>query len=112
MKLRSKSAKIKFTVIDHETEKATVVKLSDYLTKRQRKKIKTKPDMILQFAHFLAEEAANSGQKISVHVRSRCRLNTRPRADLIDPKVDLSKVKYPFYKKADWILPLEIPLKQ
>ncbi|QHI36056.1 hypothetical protein IMCC3317_14090 [Kordia antarctica] len=112
MKLRSKSAKIKFTVIDHETESSKVVKLSKYLTKRQRKKIKTKPDMILQFAHFLAEEAANSGQKISVHVRSRCRLNTRPRADLIDPKVDLTKVKYPFYKKADWILPLEIPLKQ
>jgi hypothetical protein len=113
MKLRSKSSLIKFMVVNPETESSTVVNLSNYLTKRQRKKIKSKPDMILQFAQYLADEVAQEGQKnIAVNVSSQCRLNGRSKAELIDTKVDLSKVKYPFYKKADWILPLEVPLKQ
>lgn len=112
MKLRSKSSKIKLTVVNPETESVTKVDLSDYLTKRQRKKIKSKPDMILQFAHYLAAEALQDGQNVEVYARSRCGLNGRPKTNLIDSDVDLSKVKYPFYKKANWILPLEIPLKQ
>jgi len=112
MKLRSKSSKIKFTVINKDTKEAKVVRLSKYLTKRQRKKMRTKPDMILQFAHYVTNKANKDGkQNIAVYVRSQCRLNGRPRADLIDTKADLSEVKYPFYKKANWILPLEIPLK-
>ena len=113
MKLRSKSTKIAFYVLDHQTKLRTEVDLSDYLTKRQRSKIKSKPDMIVQFAHYLAEQKKQEGQKnVSVFARSQCGLNGRPRTDLINTTVDLSKVDYPFYKKADWILPLNIPLKQ
>jgi len=112
MKLRSKSAKIKFNVMDEKTKKTSTVNLSKYLTKRQHKKMKTKPDMILQFAHYLAAKANQNGQKnIVVTVRSQCRLNGRPKTDLIDTTVNLAQVKYPFYKKADWIVPLEVPLK-
>ena len=90
----------------------TEVDLSQHLTIRQQKKIKSKPDMILQFAHYLANEEAQNGRKnIEVYVSAQCGLNGRPKTDLIDPNVDLSKITYPFYKKADWIIPLDIPLK-
>lgn len=113
MKLRSKSSKIKFYVVNQETEKSKEVNLSYYLSSRQRRKIKTKPDMILQFAHYLAADVAKDGEKnFAINVSSLCSLNGRPKVDLIDSKVDLSKVKYPVYKKANWILPLEIPLKK
>ena len=95
-----------------ETESVNEIELSNYLTKRQRKKVKNRPDMILQFAHYLAAEAILDGQKnVSVYAKSLSGLNGRPKVDLIDTEVDLSKVKYPFYEKADWILPLKIPLK-
>ena len=113
MKLRSKSGKISFYVEDLDTKIMKEINLSDYLTQRQRRKIKSKPDMILQFAHYLAEEAVQNGQKnVSVFARSQCGLNGRYKTDLINTKVDLSKIEYPFYTKASWILPLEIPLKQ
>jgi len=112
MKLRSKSTKIKFLITNLETESTSEVDLSKYLTKRQRKKIKSKPDMIFQFTHYLADEIVQGEkQNFVINVMSKCGLNGRPRAYLIDTIADLSKVKYPFYKKADWILPLEIPLK-
>ena len=113
MKLRSKSSKISFYIKNPETQSVYEVELSDYLTKRQQRKIKAKPDMILQFVHYLTAESIACGQKnVSIYVKSQCGLNGRPRVDLIDTTVDLSSVTYPFYKKADWILPLEIPLKE
>ncbi len=113
MKLRSKSSTIKLYIVNSETKNTDKVTLSNYLTKRQRKKIKAKPDMILQFAYFLAAEIIPENQKkdVKITVSAQCGLNGRPKTYLIDTNVDLSKVKYPFYKKANWILPLEIPLK-
>jgi len=111
MKLQSKSARIKFYVFDPATNQTTQVKLLEHLTKRQRRKIKAKPDMIVQFAHYLAKyEAQNGVENVKVFVNAQCGLNGRPRTDLIDPKVDLAKVDYPFYRKADWIMPLEVSL--
>ena len=113
MKLHSKSSKVDFFVFDPETNETKGVKLSRYLSKRQRKKIKSKPDMILQFAHYLAKKEAQSGREnVEIYVNALCGLNGRPRTDLIDPNVDLSKIKYPFYKQGDWIMPLNIPLKE
>ncbi|MBL4644074.1 MAG: HTTM domain-containing protein [Flavobacteriaceae bacterium] len=113
MKLRSKSSTIKFYIVNSETKSTTKVTLSNYLTKRQRKKIKAKPDMIVQFAHFLAAEIIQEDQKnnVKITVNAQCGLNGRPKTYLIDTQIDLSKIKYPFYKKANWILPLDIPLK-
>ena len=99
-------------VTDANSQNPIEVNLSHYLTKRQQKKIKSKPDMILQFAHYLAKlEAQNGRQDVKVFASARCGLNTRPRVDLIDPNVDLTKIPYPYYRKADWILPLNVPIK-
>lgn len=66
--------------------------------------------MLVQFAKYLEEEANKSGQQnVSVQAEVSCSLNGRPRNYLVDPKVDLSKVEYPFYKRADWIMPLIDP---
>ena len=95
MKLRSKSGKISFYVEDLDTKIMKEINLSDYLTQRQRRKIKSKPDMILQFAHYLAEEAVQNGQKnVSVFARSQCGLNGRYKTDLINTKAE----KY-YYEK-------------
>jgi len=112
MKLRSKSSKFSVYVIDNDTKAKKQIRLKHYLSKRQRRKIKSKPDMILQFAHHLATKEAERGKKnVAIYVDSRCGLNGRPKSTFIDPQVDLSTIEYPFYKKADWIVPLKTPLK-
>jgi hypothetical protein len=63
-----------------------------YITNHQYRDMTGKPDMILQFAHFLVAEYERRGVK-AVEVRAQCRvsLNGRPLQSLIDPEVDLAK---------------------
>ena len=111
MKLRSKTSSASFRIIDHDTDQITWIDHGEFLTNRQSKTMAKRPIMILQFARYLAQQARSSGlNNISVEAEVSCSLNGRPTAFLIDPMVDLSKVEYPFYRRADWIMPLTEPL--
>ena len=55
-------------------------------------------------------ESQNGRKNSKIYVHAKCGLNGRTKVDLINPNIDLSKVTYPFYKQADWIMPLNIPL--
>ncbi len=94
MKLRSKSARARFVVTDAETGQKWTVKPSDYLTRRQYRKMAGQPDMILQFAHHLAEEYRLRGHAgVEVHAFVEAALNGRKYQPLIDPTVNLAAVK-------------------
>ena len=111
MKLRDKDCKSQFSVVDTATNVVYNVDLTTFLTEKQIRKMSSRPLMILQFAHYLSDNMSKKlNRHASVFVTSSCSLNGRQAAELIDSKVDLSKVSYPFYKKADWILPLNTPL--
>jgi len=70
----------------------------------------TRPDMILQFAHYLGEQFAAVGiPGVEVYALVEVSLNGRPRALMIDPKRDLMTVRRDL-AVADWILPLDLPL--
>ncbi|MFT6717618.1 MAG: vitamin K-dependent gamma-carboxylase [Saprospiraceae bacterium] len=111
MKLRDKDCDTQFLVADMATNDVYNVDLTTFLTERQIRKMSNRPVMIIQFAHYLSDNMSKKlNRHASVFVTSSCSLNGRPAAELIDSEVDLSKVEYPFYKKADWIIPLEVPL--
>ena len=110
MKLRTKLATIRFDVTDPETNRTWRARRK-YLTRRQIRKMSTRPDMILQFAHFLADEARKSGVKQpEVRVRCRARLNGRKAQDLIDPNVNLAAETSSLWP-APWIVPLTEPFR-
>jgi hypothetical protein len=68
--------------------------------------------MIVQFAHYLAEHYGQERQaEVEVRARITASLNGRAPQLLIDPEVNLSKVPYPWWGHAEWILPLEVPLE-
>ena len=48
---------------------------------------------------------------VEVRARIIASLNGREPQPLIDPNVDLTEVPYPRLGHADWILPLEVPLR-
>ncbi|MCP4521752.1 MAG: HTTM domain-containing protein, partial [Cytophagales bacterium] len=78
-----------------------------YLTTFQEKMTSTQPDMVLQYAHILAEEMKKQGIKNPI-IKAQCyvTLNGRRSQLLIDPTVDLTKEKDSFSHK-NWILPLK-----
>lgn len=96
-----------FKVYDKDTGRRWEVRNYDYLTPVQEKMMSTQPDMILQFAHFLAEKYHKNGMpNVEIKVDCYVTLNGSPSKLLINPDVDLTKVNESF-KERDWVLPFE-----
>ena len=111
MKLRTKSAGIQFIVTDPASGTTGGFDHEGVLTSRQRSKMSTRPDMILQFAHFIRDELQGQGyDDVEVRVGSEATLNGRKRQTLIDSTADLAKIERTIWPPATWILPLTEPL--
>lgn len=106
MKLRQKKADATFYVKDLDTQKEWKIKTKDYISNRQLKRMRTRPDMIFQFAHHLKKEAIKNGHKnVAVRAVVNASLNGRKKQLMIDPNVDLTATDtYPM--PAPWITKL------
>lgn len=113
MKLRDKKAEAVFIVRNPATGEIWEVWPDDFLMPHQARKLGTRPDMILQFAHYLAKVWATQEKIEPVEVRARicASLNGRKAALLIDPERDLTRVERSL-RHADWVLPLEQPFER
>jgi hypothetical protein len=81
------------------------------ITSKQIHGITTKPDMLLQYAHFLGSRLRDAGyDPVSLTAQVSASLNNRPPQRLIDPEVNLLEVERSL-ASADWIVPLTTPLK-
>jgi hypothetical protein len=96
-----------FYVKDAVTGKESEVVNSMYLTHQQEKMMATQPDMILQFAKFIAEDFEKKGYaNPQVRVESYVTLNGSGSKPFISSAIDLTKEKESFASK-NWILPFE-----
>ncbi|MDJ0950989.1 MAG: HTTM domain-containing protein, partial [Alphaproteobacteria bacterium] len=111
MKLRDKKGRADFVVRDPRSGEEWKVRPGKYLTRRQARKMRTRPDMILQFAHHLERVYREEEGIPDVEVRANVwvSLNGRPRARMVDPDRDLTQIDRSM-RHADWILPLQEPL--
>ncbi len=105
MMLRTKNGYIKYRVVEKKTNTTTLINLDDYLTKKQQRNAKTKPDFIWQFAQHLKQDFAKKGKQIQVFVSCNVSVNGKPSKKLIDPKIDLANVEWNAFKHSDWLLP-------
>ena len=111
MKLRTKSGEAVFSVTHPRSGQAWAIKPEDYLKSHQVQKMTTKPDLLLHFAHYLAEEKRREGyDNVEVRARVMVSLNGRQPQLLIDPNVDLTKEAVGLLP-ARWIVPLTTPLE-
>lgn len=105
--LMEKNGSVEFEVRDPITQQTWQVRPREYLRPQQAKMMSTQPDMILAFAHHLADiYRAKGHQDIEVRAQAFASLNGRPSQRLIDPTVDLSRVDDGFLPKP-WILPFQ-----
>jgi vitamin K-dependent gamma-carboxylase len=104
--LMEKNGDITFTVTDPATAQTWIVDLNEYLTRQQIRMMSTQPDMILAFAHHLADDFRRRGRPgVEVRADAHVSLNGRPPQQLIDPSVDLTRHEEGLHPKR-WILPL------
>lgn len=110
MKLRTKGGEAVFTVTHPGSGQTWTIDPGDYLERHQVTKVITKPDLVLLFAHHLAEEKRQQGyEDVEVRAHIMCSLNGRQPQLLIDPNVDLAKEEMSFLPTR-WVLPLTTPL--
>ena len=110
MKLRTKVGEAVFTVTHPPTGQTWTINPKDYLESHQVTKMITKPDLLLLFGHYLAEEKRREGyENVEVRARVMVSLNGRQPQLLIDPNVDLAKEQVSLLP-ARWIVPLTTPL--
>ena len=101
--LMEKSGSATFYVQDAVTGKEGVVVNSEFLNRHQEKQMSMQPDMIVQFAHYIAEFYSKKGIRVgSVRAEVYATLNGRPSRLLIDSHVNLLQYSDDFSEKK-WI---------
>jgi vitamin K-dependent gamma-carboxylase len=107
MKLREKNGSARFVVTmpDGETVR---VNPADHLSTKQYGRLIGHPGRLVRFAHYLSEWHDGA----EVRVETSVSLNGRQPAPIVDPSVDLAAVSLPWFGHADWILPLDEPLRR
>jgi hypothetical protein len=107
MKLRDKEAgRVEFEARDPSTGQTWPIKPRDYLSKRQAEKMPQRPDMVLQFAHYMAAKLREKhGCDIEIRANIKASLNDRNAQLLIGPHVNLAAQERNLLPAA-WILPL------
>ncbi|WP_299221184.1 HTTM domain-containing protein [uncultured Aquimarina sp.] len=105
MMLRGRSGFTNF-YIEHKDNPGKRLKIdkNQYLSKKQRRLVNTKPDAIWQFAQFLKEEQLKEGKDIAVYVRSNVSVNGKKLRVLIDPDTDLTSVEWNYFTTNPWVI--------
>lgn len=106
MMLHHKTGRVAYVVRDRASGKTWRVHPERWLTARQRRKLAGRPEFVLQFAHVLRDHYAARGRDVEVRANAHASLNYRRRQRLIDPDVDLARVRSSFTHYT-WILPFE-----
>ena len=105
--LTEKVGFVQFRVRDPDTRQAWIVSPDDYLTPLQAERMAFQPDLILQTAHIVAEDFAESGfSGVTVKADAFVSWNGRANARLIDPDADLAAIAHGLGLKW-WVVPYE-----
>ena len=108
MKIRDKQGDVRFMLMQMQTQQAVALQDAEaLLTERQRRFLSQDPELIRQFAHFLAGGLYAKGYKdFEIRAFTNLSLNERPAQPLIDPEVDLAAQPETVLPKS-WIVPLK-----
>ncbi len=108
LRLREKdTTHIQFNATDPKTGETWTIDHYEDLTKNQVHKMSFKPDMILEYSHFIAENLREEGyEEIEIRVDVISSLNGRELQRLIDPTVNLAEQPVTILPKS-WIVPLD-----
>jgi hypothetical protein len=103
---RAKDSDADFYVTDKDSGETWSIRESLFLSRRQKRKMSSRPHMILEFAHYLKRYYRETeGLDVEVRARVTCSLNGRRPQPLVDPEVDLAAQPRNLWHKP-WIVPL------
>jgi hypothetical protein len=103
--VRAKGGGTTFMVYSPRAKRTFHVPPSDYLTRIQEAEMSNQPDLIVQLAQYIQRDFAARGYgQVEVRADSRVGLNGRRSVAMIDPTIDLTRVRDGL-ARAEYILP-------
>jgi len=105
MMLRTKHGIADYKVINKSNGEKLKLDLKDFLSSKQAKIARSKPDIIWQFSQHLKHHFKKQGLDVAVYVDSKLSVNGKPFKPFINPEVDLANVDWNIFKHNEWILP-------
>jgi vitamin K-dependent gamma-carboxylase len=103
--VREKNGAVTFRVREPSTNRQWFVPPRTYLNELQEREMSGQPDLILQLAHRIRDDAARQlSSEVEVYVDATVSLNGRRARPLIDPSIDLARVEDGL-GVATWIMP-------
>ena len=107
MKLRDKRGRITLRIKDKATGNSWIVNPRDELSPRQVRKMTGRPDLLLQYVHFLRDRyKKHDNMDVEIRADVMMSLNYRKEQRFIDPDRDLTQERH-HLGAYDWVLPFE-----
>ena len=105
MMLRSKSGTLTVRVEDLATGEKKIYDYGKLLSNKQRRVVKTKPDLLWQLAQKIKSLEKENGKEVSVFMNAKVSVNGGPYFLFTDSEVDVSMQKWSPFKHTQWLLP-------
>ncbi|MCA1965222.1 MAG: HTTM domain-containing protein [Flavobacterium sp.] len=102
MMLRERSGFIHIRIKDLKTGKLSVYDYRKNLTDKQIQNLATKPDFIWQYCQYIKKEF--KGKEIAIFIECKNSINRKEYKTLIDPKFDMAKAKWNYFRHNEWLL--------
>ena len=105
MMLRTKSATLKIWVVDKSTGKKVRYPYNKIVSKKQRSRVKSKPDLLWQLAQKIKALEKEKGKDVSVYMDAALSVNGGPFFPFTNPEVDIAAAEWDPFSHTTWILP-------
>ena len=102
MMLRERNGFIHIRIKDLKTGKLSVYDYRKNLTDKQIQNLATKPDFIWQYCQYIKKEF--KGKEIAIFIDCKNSINRKEYKTLIDPKFDMAKAKWNYFRHNEWLL--------
>lgn len=104
MMLRSKSGTLTVRVKDLATDSIKVYNYNKFLSSKQRRVVKTKPDLLWQLSQKIKTHEKENGKDVAVYVDAKVSVNGGPFFAFTNPEVDIAATKWEPLAHTDWLL--------
>ena len=102
MMLRERNGFIHIRIKDLKTGEESLYDYRKNLTDKQIQNLATKPDFIWQYCQYIKEEF--NGKDIAIFINCKNSINRKEYKTLIDPKFDMAKAKWNYFRHNEWLL--------
>ena len=102
MMLRERNGFIHIRIKDLKAGEESLYDYRKNLTDKQIQNLATKPDFIWQYCQYITKEF--KGKDIAIFINCKNSINRKEYKTLIDPKFDMAKAKWDYFRHNEWLL--------